>query len=92
MGFCRRSGPASDATYIDRQLQAVANILRTQGDVYDTHRVDIYDNYYCFCILVSEFEEFLFIRKGFVFPLRHRMNTSWETAVVFVRFLFYIYL
>jgi len=33
MGFCRRSGLASDATYIDRQLQAVTNILRTQGNV-----------------------------------------------------------
>jgi len=32
MGFSRRPGPASDATYIDRQLQAATNILLTQGD------------------------------------------------------------
>lgn len=58
MGFCRRSGPASDAAYIDRQLQAVTNILRTQGDVWHTLRRYIIIN---ICIWVYEFES-VFIR------------------------------
>lgn len=89
MGFSRRPGLASDATYIDRQLQAATNILLTQGDKRRRRSRRYHDNYYYLSLRVSKFR-FLFncVRDFFFVTLTVREKEE-TTVVVFVRFSSY---